>query len=969
MNASTLKHYLQLSLLAAAVTLGGTLRAAYNEIDTAFPMSGPTDFIAEAGVTNVYSGLISGTGPAVIKGGGTVAFSNADNTYTGGTLISNAVFRLDADGCAGSGAITGAVNTAHVFMNCANVPNDMVFLGGYYSSDQLNPSGYPAAGQCCLLPLQSAVTVKGLVKLGASSYLYNETSPAIVSSPTVTYEKGVTGPGYIFTVLKGRMIFVGRYVSTYNSRSRLGGISSAKGTMEFRASSNELWRLDYYNADMDFKAVDAFPNTLFYYEYGSTGFAKTYLNGNDQTIFGFSWSTGSDWPQATENEVGHCWTSTDAPATIRITGCATSRLGSSGTFVNRVALFGKVTLVMDVNPTYTGQGFYQDFSVRKSTTTGDLIISNGDFRVSGTASFPNVPNIYVGTGGSFTNASTKANAFAGCRNLTVLGKMACTGDATPFAYGAVALTLGADAEFSLPAGATMTVGALKVGDVSYTEGTFGDGGTSLPQILQGTIVVRSHDRYVDCNTTDTVNDGSKAHPYKTIKAATDNAVSGDVIHVAPGTYGEAEGTQPSTSRIASRVVVPANVTLESTDGAAATFIVGAAATGDQIDNAEYKTGTNGVRCVYAKSGAVVRGFTITGGRGVGSGEYSDNGLGPAFFSVTARAATLEDCIVSNNASYRAASIYQAVVKRCHILGNIGTRFDNASSPAGSGCSYYNSIIDKNKGHATIQSAYAFENCTIGANNVVSDTNPDPQVLWWYGGDHAVINSVVLGGRYYAGGGAKLYCTNCLVMANQDGGALKREQSYNTIFTNSAAMKVDSEYRPVFGQFAGIDKGDASFSSAALGDTDFYGTPRILNGQIDIGAVEYDWRPTFNAEIGRRFTMTYASPTVTTNATGGVKLDGDIGALGDRALPVCVAGTVTSAGPYEFRFEMTGGSAAVYVGGALAGEASGTGEQSIRFNVPDAAAEIRFTFTPDEQNPGAAILRKFAGARGFSISFR
>ena len=959
MNASTLKHYLQLSLFAAAVTLGGTLRAEYNEIDTAFPMSGPTDFIAEAGVTNVYSGLISGTGPAVIKGGGTVAFSNADNTYTGGTLISNAVFRLDADGCAGTGAITGAVNSAHVFMNCANVPNDMVFMQTYSSNTQLNPSGYPAAGQCFILPLQSAVTVKGLVKLSKSSYLFNETSPAIVSSPTVTYEKGVSGTGYIFTVPKGRMIFKGRYISTYDSRSRLGGISSAQGTMEFRASSNELYRLDYYNADMDFKAVDAFPKTLFYYEYGSDGYAKTYLNGNDQTVLGFSWSTGSSWPQSTENGTGQCWTSTDTPATVRITGCQPSRAGNSGTFVNRLALFGKITLVME------------DFSVRKSTTTGDLIISNGDFRVSGTASFPNVPNIYVGTGGSFTNASTKANAFAGCRNLTVLGKMTCTGDATPFTYGAVALTLGADAEFSLPAGATMTVGALKVGGESYAEGTFGDGGTSLPQILQGTIVVRRHDRYVDCNTTDTVNDGSKAHPYKTIKAATDSAASGDVIHVAPGTYGEAEGTQPSTSRIAARVVVPANVTLESTGGAKETFIVGAAATGDQIDNATYGTGTNAVRCVYAKSGAVVRGFTLTGGRGVGSGEDSDNGMGPAFFSVTARAATLEDCIVSNNASYRAASIYQAVVKRCHILENIGTRIDNASSPAGSGCRYYNSIIDKNKGHATIQSAYAFENCTIGANNVVSDTNPDPQVLWWYGaGDHAVINSVVLGGRYYMGGGAVICCTNCLIVdVNNNVNATMKERAYNTIITNSAAAKVDSEYRPKLGEFVGIDAGDAGYSSAALGDRDFYGTPRILNGQIDIGAVEYDWRPTFAAELGRRFTMTYASPTVTTNATGGVKLEGDVGALGERALPVCIAGTVNEAGPYAFTFALSGGSAAVYVGGVLAGAASGAGEQSIRFDVSDAAAEIRFVFTPDAENPGAAILRKFAGARGFSISFR
>ena len=55
--------------------------------------------------------------------------------------------------------------------------------------------------------------------------------------------------------------------------------------------------------------------------------------------------------------------------------------------------------------------------------------------------------------------------------------------------------------------------------------------------------------------------------------------------------------------------------------------------------------------------------------------------------------------------------------------------------------------------------------------------------------------------------------------------------------------------------------------------------------------------------------------------------------------------------------------------AAAGETSGTGAQSIRFNVPDATSEIRFTFTPDAENPGAAVLRKFAGARGFSMTIR
>ena len=35
-------------------------------------------------------------------------------------MVSNAVFRLDADGCADGGAITAAVNTAHIYKNCAN---------------------------------------------------------------------------------------------------------------------------------------------------------------------------------------------------------------------------------------------------------------------------------------------------------------------------------------------------------------------------------------------------------------------------------------------------------------------------------------------------------------------------------------------------------------------------------------------------------------------------------------------------------------------------------------------------------------------------------------------------------------------------------------------------------------------------------------------------------------------------------
>ena len=183
-------------------------------------------------------------------------------------------------------------------------------------------------------------------------------------------------------------------------------------------------------------------------------------------------------------------------------------------------------------------------------------------------------------------------------------------------------------------------------------------------------------------------------------------------------------------------------------------------------------------------------------------------------------------------------------------------------------------------------------------------------------------------------------------------------SHNTIFTNAAAMQVDSEFRPVFGSFAGIDRGDNSVSTEALGDTDVYGTPRILNGALDIGAVEYDWRPAFAAALGRRFTMTYASPSVTMNATGGLRVPG-----GE------IVGVVDEKGAYYIAFSLTGGTLAVYVGEQLVGESSGAGEQKMRFEVDDAESKIRFVFTPEAEGSDTAVLAKLSSGRGFVLMYR
>ena len=457
-------------------------------------------------------------------------------------------------------------------------------------------------------------------------------------------------------------------------------------------------------------------------------------------------------------------------------------------------------------------------------------------------------------------------------------------------------------------------------------------------------------------------DGAKA----TIKAATDIAFSGDRILVAPGTYGESEGVQPATGKIGARVVVPEDVTIESTGGAENTFIVGAAATGDQIDNEIYGTGTNAVRCVYAEKGAVVRGFTLTGGYTAGIGaESTVECHGAAFLSSETLGASLENCIVSNNVTF-AGTIYGAVVRHCRVFGNFGVS-DKGSGAAGSYCGWYGTIIDGNRGNGTVRESFVLDGCTVGATNFDLDGAVGQTMFWYTSEDRSIVNTAILGGKYYFAGkpSGKLYCTNCYVLAGDNG--INRiideseypQQMHNTIVGKSgAAAQVDAEYRPLPGAVSLIDSGDAAFATESVGDTDMYGVPRILNGRIDIGALEYDWRPAFSAELGKRFTVTHASPSVVTNAAGGLVISGG-----------SVAGTVREKGPYKVQIDLTGGTAKIFAGDELVGECSGAGSHAVRFPVDDPALPVRIVSVSGEGDPAFAVLKSLAYAKGFVLGIR
>jgi len=453
--------------------------------------------------------------------------------------------------------------------------------------------------------------------------------------------------------------------------------------------------------------------------------------------------------------------------------------------------------------------------------------------------------------------------------------------------------------------------------------------------------------YVAQDGGDDANDGlSQATAKATINAAIELTLPGDTVRVAPGAYGAEEGDRRTsdTATAGFRVIVPEDVTLESTDGAESTFIVGANAPEEDVDNATWRTGQNGVRCAYGRSGAVVRGFTLTGGRGEGVNSGSNAGAG--FYSTVERAATVEDCVISNNAAYK-FTIYQAVVKRCRVFGNAAI-VDSKSGAAGYGCSWYGSIIDRNKGDGTVYNAVAIENCTIGEGNAKL-TVANPQVLYMGGGSVAVNNSVVLGGRLYGEG--KVYCTNSLIKPSW---SIPADHQYNTKIGSAVqATVVSGTYAPVLGSFEGIDMAGAEWSQA-LGEKDLYRSPRVMNAAIDAGAVEYDWRPVFSEALGRRVTVTDVSPSVTTNASGGLAVSSGK-----------IVGTLSEGGPYDFYFAVPCGTMEVLVGGVSKGVYP-AGEWSVVLDVPDATTEFRLDYTPDPEAPGTAVVRHIKSNKGLFL---
>ena len=240
-------------------------------------------------------------------------------------------------------------------------------------------------------------------------------------------------------------------------------------------------------------------------------------------------------------------------------------------------------------------------------------------------------------------------------------------------------------------------------------------------VITSTVSKASRTLTVDpsaADATDERTDVDDSVPFKTISKALETAPHYTVIKVAPGEYGESEGTRGSYGP--TRLVIEKQVRL-----------LGAGADRTTIRGGE------GIRCIEVRQSlAAIQGFTIADGQTDISNPNSDSsfnrGGGVSASSIDAKkllTVHVLDCVITNCVAARGAGVYGTTCERTLISDCYGVKSNQRNARFVS-CvfDYHGSQLDGQNGNGAYNGIHI--NCTlIGKDtseyvfNSTSDSNP------------------------------------------------------------------------------------------------------------------------------------------------------------------------------------------------------------------------------------------------------
>ena len=499
--------------------------------------------------------------------------------------------------------------------------------------------------------------------------------------------------------------------------------------------------------------------------------------------------------------------------------------------------------------------------------------------------------------------------------------------------------------------------------------------------------IYSNDWYVDPR--DGVGDDSgntgflPSLPMKTLAAVMQKVSSGDTVHAAAGTYAEGEAMTSDSDTPAwnmrARVVVPNGVTLVADEGPEETFIVGAPEP-DFTKANEYGMGTNAMRCVYMRANAHLKGFTVTGGRTWWNSDgfsdtafgYSGNwsGGGVCGHSGGRDDVYVEDCIISNNYACWAGGSRFTNLIRCRLFENYALNNGGALRDAHA----YGCVIDRcysgpgtDSNRATCYYYTRIVGSTLGPHNYKLDGS-EAQAVNGSSSNKAVFHDNLVLGKTGAKGSLTNTVTGCVFAGSKNN--LPTDET--CIVVPSDELQVDEDLRPIVGRNAAVDRGSVeALTTHTKGllpfDVDALGFQRVMNGTIDVGALEGDWRPMYAKLLDGRGTylqVTAADSGVFTNDVDGVA---SVELHGGEALSL-VWGEATRPGVRRGTVKVTGeGTLTLTRNGAEFATFTAADGAAALTIPPDGIEAFAFTFAFEGE--GSADLYGFSAKVGAVFSIR
>ena len=449
------------------------------------PIETPVQFNVDAGVTVTVTRVISGTGKVEKNGGGVLVLA-ASNTFSGGLDLNLGIIRVDAGGALGTGTVTynnGGVHCLNFNAANATFDNDFVF----------NAAGSVVGETQGQIYFTANTTLNGDITGPPSGTV--QIGPEICSDPQtdrwkVTFNGELNFPtGTLYLVPYGVMSFNGKVsANTFTLQRAWGG----SGYLYFNHSDNNLGNgntVSCYSPYIHCGAKDAIKNFAckMLYKYNSTVANRINMHGYDQTVKFFYIDPINDLknypPPAAPGDISERVSiGSDDPCTLTIKGADSDALQ---TITSHFSFIGAVSVVLDATrSTYT-----MIMTNRTHTMCGNLTVSNGTLRATGAASFKRVPGITVARNGKFSLETSCADALGELLRLDVEGKFTLESAAVQ-TFAHPDMTIGADAEITLPAGMTVTARTLSVNGSPIADGTVLNAG-DIPQLISGRIRVKA----------------------------------------------------------------------------------------------------------------------------------------------------------------------------------------------------------------------------------------------------------------------------------------------------------------------------------------------------------------------------------------------------------------------------------------------------------------------------------------------